>query len=158
MHKKGNVLEIKDRPNLISIMVGAVIISLVVNFILGKAFHSYKYIQVLQIVSITIILLISAASGLTIDVVIKINVKTGWVYARNRIQYWEGFCDELTQFIVVQKNDLLHSGRQYTLYKIFLGLSDRTNYEIMLNKKDVRIVMEAIEMAKQSREISDQKE
>ncbi len=149
INKKGEIIELMEKPNLISIMVGGVIMSVLIYFGLNSL--KWEYTLYLQIVLILSVLALSYGAGNSVDVIIRLNTSTGWIYANKRTQYWEGYCDDLSQFIVVQKDEEDHTRTVHTLYKLYLGLSDDSFYEVRLHPTEVKAVIEAVDMTKSAR-------
>ena len=149
-----SVIEIIDKPNLITVLVGGITMAIILYFILGKIFDKWEYIIYLQISLASIILVISYLAGNQVDGIIKINSVNGWVYAKNKEQFWEGYCSELTQFEVLQKDEEDHTGTMITKFMIYLEFSDQTNYRIELKLNEVKGVIKAVEDAKNSIKVS----
>lgn len=140
----------EDKPILLTIISGALVVGTIVFVILRWMVGNFGISQLEILPWIVSIYLITSTirKGMISDVVIKINTKTGWIYVRNTIQFWEGFANDLTKFEVLQRQEQNPRGDRYTRYKIFIELSDETSYEIPILIVDVKNVMEIVEKSK----------
>lgn len=145
-----SVIELVDKPNLITILVGGIIMATILFFIFGKIFVSWEFVSYLQFGIALIIIVISYVAGRQVDGLIRINPINGWVYAKNKTQFWEGYCSDLTQFMVLQNEEEDHTGNKITKFMIYLELSDNSKYQIKLKLDEVKDVMKAVESAKEN--------
>ena len=133
-----------EKPNLITLLSGGIIISLFTYLILDWLIKE-DYKIYIQSILIFIILLVSFQQSTKIDVLIKINKMNGEIYAQNRFQYWKGYYNEAKRIDVLQKTEIIESGEEITVYKLVIELHDDSVYEFPLKIPDVKKVIELLD-------------
>ncbi|MHA2098282.1 MAG: hypothetical protein ACW99A_06320 [Candidatus Kariarchaeaceae archaeon] len=139
-----------DKPSILTIMSGGIFLSIILYFIFQRIMQNYSFFgsNLLPFGIAAVIVILSFLMGNQVDVKIQINEQTGWIYAENRTQYWEGNYREVTQFLVLQREKEFDNERVYTEYKLYLELEDSTSYEIPLNNELARKAIDVIERIK----------
>lgn len=140
----------EDKPVLLTMISGGLVMSLLLFFILKWSLGTIgvRQLEIIPWIASIYLLISTIRKGRVSDVVIKINTKTGWVYARNTMQFWEGYANELTRFEVLQRQEQNPRGDRYTRYKLFLELSDESTYEVPLLVVNVKDAIELVEKTK----------
>lgn len=136
-----------EKPNLLTLLSGGIIISLFSYLILDWLINTDYKIYV-QSILIVLILSVSIQQSKKIDVLIKINKMNGEIYAQNRIQFWKGFYNEAKRIDVLQKTEIIESEEEITVYKLIIELHDDSVYEFPLKIQDVKKVIELLDQIK----------
>lgn len=136
-----------EKPNLLTLLSGGIIISLFSYLILDWLINADYKIYV-QSILIVLILSVSIQQSTKIDVLIKINKMNGEIYAQNRIQFWKGFYNEAKRIDVLQKTEIIESEEEITVYKLIIELHDDSVYEFPLKTQDVKKVIELLDQIK----------
>ena len=136
-----------EKPNILTLLSGGIIISIFTYLILDWLIKG-DYKIYIQGIAIVLILMITLQQSTKIDVLIKINKMSGAIYAQNRMQYWEGFYNEVERIDVLQKTELIESDEEITVYKLIIELHDESVYEFPLKIQDVKLVIELLDQIK----------
>lgn len=141
-----------DQPHIATMLSGGIFLAIVVFFIL-QWFLSTLEIEQFSIVKFIIaggVIVTSIYMGITPDVIIKMNTKTGYIKAETSTIQWEGYANEAEQFLVLQKRSVGRNGQQFTDYKLSLQVDEETTFEIPLKVSQVRNAINSVEETKEA--------
>ncbi len=149
---ENTVSEFEDKPIMATMVSGGFFIALILYFISDRLLSNVSSLnlQIIPPLVFIIIIISSIRKGLQIDVRIKINTRTGWIYAENRRQYWEGYINEVANFQVLQRQIETGPDKSIIKYKLHLELEDKSKYEIPLTYSQVAQAISDIEEATNS--------
>ncbi len=144
---QNNTYIFTEKPNPLTLLSGGIIISIFTYLILDWLINE-DYKIYIQGTAIILIIMISIQQSTKIDILIKINKMSGAIYARNRMQFWEGFYNEAERIDVLQKTEIIESDEEITVYKLIIELHDESVYEFSLKIQDVKQVIELLDQIK----------
>ena len=138
------------RPEAITLMIGGIIMGVVVFYAFRWALNlgGFDQFEIIPWLAAGALFLTTVKSSLVADTVITINTKSGWIYARDKHQFWEGYANELDRFLVLQREIRDPRGELHTNYKLYLELPDESKYEVEIDVLETVKVIEIIEQAK----------
>ncbi|MHA2504567.1 MAG: hypothetical protein ACXAE3_17065 [Candidatus Kariarchaeaceae archaeon] len=140
----------EDKPNLATLLSGGIFLGLAVYFIAGLTLGAFGVeIAIIQWIMALFPVIISLRMGTTANVTIKIDIKTGFVVAKNKSYTYEAYAHEPEIFMVLEKTSTAN-GKSYKDYKLSLKADDETTFDIPLDPSQAAKAIDVIEKAKKA--------